>query len=107
MSQPPLRFLHSGDFHLERPLSGVADVPSHLRELFLDAPYIAARRVFEAALAEGVDALLLSGDLVQVESIGTKERFDVRVIGTREAVVFATPPTMASRLQPPGAARRR
>lgn len=72
MSQPPLRFLHAGDLHLERPLSGVSHVPDHLRGQFLDAPYEAARRVFDAALGEGVDALLLSGDLVQVERAGPR-----------------------------------
>lgn len=72
MSQPPLRFLHAGDLHLERPLSGVAEVPAHLREQFLEAPYTAARQVFDAALSEGVDALLLSGDVVQVERAGPR-----------------------------------
>jgi flagella basal body P-ring formation protein FlgA len=33
------------------------------------------------------------GELVQVETLETRERFDVRVVGTREAAVFAvTPP---------------
>lgn len=72
MTQPPLRFVHAADLHLERPLSGVAEVPAHLREQFLEAPYIAARQVFETALAEGVDALLLSGDLLHIERAGPR-----------------------------------
>ena len=44
MSQPPLRFVHAGDLHLERPLSGVSEVPDHLREAFLEAPYLAAEQ---------------------------------------------------------------
>ena len=39
MSTWPFRFVHASDFHLEQPLMGVAEVPDHLRELFLDAPY--------------------------------------------------------------------
>ena len=44
MSTRPFRFVHASDFHLEQPLMGVAEVPDHLRELFLDAPYAAARQ---------------------------------------------------------------
>jgi len=72
MSHPPLRIVHSGDFHLEQPLGGVAEVPDHLRELFLDAPYQAASQVFETVLSEKADALLLSGDLVDVERAGPR-----------------------------------
>ena len=42
MATRPFRFIHASDFHLEQPLMGVAEVPDHLRELFLDAPYTAA-----------------------------------------------------------------
>lgn len=72
MSQPPLRFVHAGDLHLERPLSGVAEVPPHLRENFLEAPYLAAEQIFETALTEGADALLLAGDVVQLDRAGPR-----------------------------------
>jgi DNA repair exonuclease SbcCD nuclease subunit len=68
----PLRFLHASDFHLDQPLGGVTEVPEHLRELFIDAPYRAARRVFDAALAEKVDFVVLSGDLLEPESAGPR-----------------------------------
>ncbi|MBN2578185.1 MAG: DNA repair exonuclease [Pirellulales bacterium] len=64
MSQQPLRFLQAGDFHLERPLSGVEEVPDAWRELFLEAPYRAAARVFDAAVMEGVQFVVLTGDLL-------------------------------------------
>src|SRR5262245_16172482 len=72
MAQPPLRFVHAGDLHLERPLSGVAEVPPHLREAFLEAPYLAAQQIFETALTEGADALLLSGDVVHLDRAGPR-----------------------------------
>ncbi len=72
MPQHPLRFVHASDFHLERPLGGVAEVPAGLRELFLEAPFAAARQVFEAALAENADALLLAGDLLNSELAGPR-----------------------------------
>jgi DNA repair exonuclease SbcCD nuclease subunit len=68
----PLRFLHASDFHLDRPLGGVTEIPDHLRELFVDAPFKAARRVFDAALAEKVDFVVLSGNLLEPESAGPR-----------------------------------
>ena len=64
MSNWPFRFVHASDFHLEQPLAGVAEVPEHLRELFLKAPYTAAARVFETALIEQAAFLILSGDIL-------------------------------------------
>jgi DNA repair protein SbcD/Mre11 len=64
MSNWPFRFVHASDFHLEQPLSGVSKVPEHLSEPFLEAPYIAARQVFETALIEDAEFLILSGDIL-------------------------------------------
>lgn len=72
MSDQPFRFLHASDFHLESPLSGVCETPPHLRELFLDAAYWAAERVFETALAEEVDLVVLVGDLLDVRRTGAR-----------------------------------
>ncbi len=71
-SQTPLRFVHASDLHLERPLGGVAEVPEDLREIFLEAPFLAAKQLFETVLAEGADALLLAGDVVDVEMAGPR-----------------------------------
>lgn len=72
MSHPTLRFVHASDFHLERPLGSVADVPPELHDLFLEAPFYAARQVFETVLSENADALLLSGDLLNCELAGPR-----------------------------------
>ena len=74
MAQTPLRFVHAGDLHLVRPLSGVAEVPAHLREAFLEAPYLAAQQIFETALTEGADAVLLAGDVVHLDRAGPRAR---------------------------------
>src|SRR5687767_9806051 len=55
------RFLHAGDFALDVPLTAVPGAPASLRELLIDAPYLAAERVFGAAIEERVDFLVLSG----------------------------------------------
>lgn len=72
MSAWPVRFIHASDFHLEQPLYGIAEVPDHLRELFSDAPYRAAVGVFDAAIAEGVDFVVLVGDIVQAAYAGPR-----------------------------------
>ena len=72
MSQPPLRFVHASDLRLDRPLGGVTEVPPELREAFLEAPYLAAEQVFETALAENADAVLLSGNIVDLDQAGPR-----------------------------------
>lgn len=66
----PLRLVHASDLHLELPVHGLAEVPDHLRELLVEAPYHAAEQVFETALAEDADAVLLSGDVLDVDRAG-------------------------------------
>ena len=67
-----IRFLHASDFHLERPLYGLSAVPDHLRDLLIDAPFTAATRVFDCALHEQVDFLVLAGDLFDPASSGPR-----------------------------------
>jgi len=72
MSNWPFRFVHASDFHLELPPLGLAEVPDHLRELFLESPFTAAKQVFEAALAEEADFVVLSGGIVNVAEVGPR-----------------------------------
>ena len=72
MANWPFRFLHASDFHLERPLMGVAEVPDHLRDVFLETPYTAARRVFEAALSEDVQFVVLPGGIITPAATGPR-----------------------------------
>ena len=72
MSNWSFRFVHAGDFHLEKPPFGIAEVPDHLRELFVEASYWAAERVFEAVLSEEAEFLVLSGDLLDPRLTGPR-----------------------------------
>ena len=72
MSNSPFRFVHASDLHLESPPQGVAEVPDHLRELFLEAAYWAAERVFETVLAEEAEFLVLSGDILRWQRTGPR-----------------------------------
>ena len=64
------RFIHASDFHLETPLGDLDSLPPHLHELMAEAPRQAARAVFEAALADNIDFLVLSGDLLNPQAAG-------------------------------------
>ena len=64
------RFIHASDFHLESPLGDLDSIPNHLRDLLAQAPRAAAKSVFEAALVENVDFLVLSGDLLNPQVAG-------------------------------------
>jgi exonuclease SbcD len=66
MSATHFRFLHASDFALHEPLRAVADAPPSIRELLVDAPFLAAERVFSAAVEERVDFVLLSGNLLDL-----------------------------------------
>ncbi len=64
------RFIHASDFHLEVPLGDLDLLPPHLKEAMATAPRRAAKAVFDAAVAENVDFLLLSGDLLSPMAAG-------------------------------------
>ena len=67
MAGQHFRFLHAGDFALHEPIVAVVDAPSSLRDLLVDAPYLAAERVVSTAIEERVDFVVLSGDLVNLK----------------------------------------
>lgn len=63
-----LKFIHASDLHLDQPISGLAELPTHLIEVLANAPYNAAEKIFDLAVAEKVDFVLLAGDLFDFES---------------------------------------
>jgi hypothetical protein len=72
MSQPPIRLLHASDLHLERPVAGLTEVPAHLADRLIDAPICAARNLFDAAIREAVDLVILAGDVIDVGAAGPR-----------------------------------
>ena len=68
----PFKFIHAADLHLDAPYSGVAELPAHLRTTLVDAPYVAAERIFDAALAEQVDFVILAGDVANLDNCGPR-----------------------------------
>ena len=64
------RFIHASDFHLESPLGDLDSIPSHLGDAMADAPRRAAAAVFEAAMVDNIDFLVLAGDLLSPQAAG-------------------------------------
>lgn len=70
MDHQPFRFLHAADLHIEAPVTGLTELPEHLSQQILDAPAAAAKNIFDAALSEKVDFLLLAGDILSATRTG-------------------------------------
>lgn len=66
MSGQHFRFLHAGGFALDQPLYGLAEIPDALAESLADAPFLAAQKVFDAAIEERVDFVVLNGELLDL-----------------------------------------
>ncbi len=66
------KFIHASDFHLDASIQGLAEIPSHLKQILANAPYDAATRIFDLAMAERVDFVLLAGDLYNMELAGPR-----------------------------------
>ena len=63
-----IKFVHASDLHLDQSMKGLAELPKHLIEVLANAPYTAAEKIFDVAVGERVDFVLLSGDLFDSES---------------------------------------
>lgn len=69
---PKLKFLHSADFRLDAPLTGLSEAPEHLRAALVAAPYDAAKTVFKVAIKEKVDFVVLAGNLLDPQKTGPR-----------------------------------
>lgn len=62
-SEPSFRFVHASNLELDRNCFAVGDLPPDLRSDLVSAPFLAAERVFDLAIQERVDFVLLAGGL--------------------------------------------
>ncbi|MDO5565074.1 MAG: DNA repair exonuclease [Planctomycetia bacterium] len=70
MTNQAFRFIHAADLHLESPVNGLIDLPGHLEDRLLDAPFAAARRLFKYAIDDKIDFIILSGDVLAPSVVG-------------------------------------
>lgn len=66
------KFIHAADFHLDEPIRGLSEIPAHLKSTLTNAAYEAAERIFNLAISERVDFVLLAGDLLNQEKAGPR-----------------------------------
>ncbi|MCA9082198.1 MAG: hypothetical protein KDA58_16670, partial [Planctomycetaceae bacterium] len=67
-----LRLLQAGDLRLNEPLAGVAGLSVPLQERLADAPYVAAQALFDAAIRERVEVVILLGELIGSHQTGSR-----------------------------------
>ncbi len=67
-----IRFIHAADLHLEQAFSGLTHIPPGMRDLLVDAPQQAAQKIFDAAIHQRVDLVILSGDVIDAEAAGPR-----------------------------------
>lgn len=70
MSDVPFRLIHAADLHLDQPLGGLAEIPAHLRDLCVEAPRMAAARMFESARQQRAEVIVLAGDVIDPSVCG-------------------------------------
>ena len=59
-----LKFVHAADLHLDSPFRGIgSEVPDHVLVELQEATFKAYDRIVEICISEGVDALLVAGDV--------------------------------------------
>ncbi len=68
----PVRFLHASDLRLHEPLAGLSEFPPAWQPVLASAAYDAATRMFDAAIAERVEFVLLSGNVVDLDVGGPR-----------------------------------
>lgn len=66
------KFIQASDFHLDQPLRDLPELPTHLKSTIANAPYQAAKKIFDLAITEKVDFVLLAGDLLDVDAGGAR-----------------------------------
>lgn len=87
----PFRFVHTADIHLDSPLRSLALRDPEIAELIGDATRAAFVNVVDLCLEEGVDALLIAGDLYDGDQTSMKTaRFLAAQLRRLDAAGIAT-----------------
>lgn len=58
-----MKFLHAADLHLDTPFVGISDFSKQLQDQLKDSTYEAAKKLFQTAISERVDFVILAGDI--------------------------------------------
>jgi DNA repair protein SbcD/Mre11 len=66
----PFAFIQAADFRLDTPCDGIAGLPTDMQDRLVRSRYIAAQRVFDAAIEHDVDFVVLPGGLLDAQLPG-------------------------------------
>lgn len=58
-----VKFIHAADLHLDSPFKSRSKMPSNILEILMTSTYKSVTRMIDFAIKEGVDFLLISGDV--------------------------------------------
>ncbi|WP_129045192.1 metallophosphoesterase family protein [Companilactobacillus metriopterae] len=58
-----MKFIHAADLHLDTPFTGISKYSLEVQNKLKKSTYSAAKKIFETALEENVDFIILAGDV--------------------------------------------
>ena len=72
-----IRFIHTGDLHLDTPFKGLSSVNRELAGRLKDATFKSFQRIIDICIEESVDFLLITGDIFdsEIQSLAAQLRF--------------------------------
>lgn len=68
----PLRILHCGDFRLDTPCLPLPGLPASLQDAYVESRYRAVERLFDRAIAERVDVVVIAGGTLDANLTGLR-----------------------------------
>ncbi|MCJ8005894.1 exonuclease SbcCD subunit D [Lederbergia wuyishanensis] len=73
-----IRFIHTADLHLDSPFIGLKHLPKELFNLIQESTFNAFEKVIDAAIDDGVDFIVIVGDLFDGEDRSIKAQARLR-----------------------------
>lgn len=77
-----VKFIHAADLHLDSPFKSRSKMPPNIIEALMDSTYVATKRMFDYAIENKVDFIILAGDVFDMNNrslkseIFLKEQFE-------------------------------
>ncbi|EKF34170.1 metallophosphoesterase family protein [Bacillus xiamenensis] len=73
-----LTFIHAADLHLDSPFAGMSNIPNQIFKRLKESTFQSARNMFDLAIDQEVDFVLLSGDLFDESNRSLKAQLFLR-----------------------------
>lgn len=73
-----MKFIHCADLHLDSPMVGLKELPSQIFKRLQDSTFEALTKIVDAAIVQGVDFVVLAGDLFDGEDRSIRAQIKFR-----------------------------